>query len=170
MLFRLRNAPATFQQLIDRVRMSLGQVNLLAYLDDLIILFTTFEGHLGDLAATLEQLRKYGLRVNREKCHFCCAEVKYLGHRLTKAGISTDPDKFMAIQGMAEPRNVKQVQTFLQTCSWYRRFVPQFAKVSKPLSDLTKKTFPRTRERKQQEAFETLTARAERLYIVIKIK
>ena len=156
MPFGLRNAPATFQRLIDRVRTSLGEVNLLAYLDDLIVLSATFEDHIADLAATLKQLHLFGLRINRGKCHFCCEEVKYLGHRLTKAGISTDPDKVIAIQRMAEPRNMKQVQTFLQTCSWYRRFVPQFAKIAKPLSDLTKKTFPWTWERKQQEAFENL--------------
>lgn len=139
MAFGLRNAPATFQRLIDRLRAGLGDVKLLAYLDDLILLSPTFEEHLSDLRKTFRRLKEFGLRISREKCHFACSSVHFLGHIITPDGISVNPQKVEAVVNMPPPRNVKQVQSFMQTCSWYRRFVPNFADVARPLSNLTKK-------------------------------
>jgi hypothetical protein len=156
MSFGLRNAPATFQRLIDRFKIELNEVNVLAYLDDIIVLSATMEDHCEDLQRVFQKLHDYNLKANREKCHFFCSEVQYLGHLITPKGISTNPQKIEAIVAMKEPANVKQVQTFLQTCSWYRRFIPQFAKVAKPLSDLTKKKATWKWEEAEQSAYTTL--------------
>lgn len=137
--FGLCNAPATFQRLIDRFRSGIPNVMLLAYLDDLIILSEDFNTHIADVKLVFDRLRQFKLRANRDKCTFASARVKYLGHIITSDGIQVDPDKTAAIADIPPPRNVKQVQSFLQTCSWYRRFIDKFADISKPLSNLTKK-------------------------------
>ena len=62
-----------------------------------------------------------------------------MGHILTTNGLKLDPEKTDAILKRAKPQNLKQLISFLQTCSWFRRFIPQFAEVAKPVSNLTKK-------------------------------
>jgi hypothetical protein len=113
--FGLRNAPATFQRLINNFRVNLSQIVTLAYLDDLIILSPTGEKHLRDLQDVFHRLRQYKLRINQPKCRFACRAVKYLGHIVSPEGIHTDPDKVKAIQDIPSPRNIKHVITFLQT-------------------------------------------------------
>lgn len=66
-----------------------------------------------------------------------CTEVRYLGHLITAVGIQADPEKIAAIINIPSPRNQKQVQSFLQTCSWYRKFIENFSEIAKPLSSLT---------------------------------
>lgn len=137
--FGLRNAPATFQRMMDRFRNSLVHVKILVYLDDLIILSQTFEQHLTDLQEVLDRLHEYNLTVNKEKCNWCCSKVSYLGHYITAQGLEMDPEKTSCIRNMTTPSNLKHLISFLQMCSWYRRFVPNFAKIAEPLSRLTKK-------------------------------
>lgn len=139
MPFGLRNAPATFQRLIDRFKTAVPNVQILAYLDDIIICSASFTDHMNDLRSVFEKLVKFKLRINMKKCRFCCTKVKYLGHVLTPEGIKVDPEKTSAITQRREPKNLKELISFIQTCSWYRRFIDQFAKIAKPLTDLFKK-------------------------------
>jgi hypothetical protein len=156
MPFGLRNAPASFQRLIDRFKTGLPDVILLAYLDDLIVFSPNPSKHLEDLRSVLAQMRKFQLRMNRAKCAFGCTEVKSLGHRITPNGIAVNPDKVLAVTQMPAPRNPKELQSFLQTCSWFRRFLERFATTSRPLSTLLKKDQSWTWGPAQQEAFQTL--------------
>jgi hypothetical protein len=87
---------------------------------------------------------------------FGCTEVKYLGHRITPNGIAVNPDKVLAVTQMPAPRNPKELQSFLQTCSWFRRFLEHFAITSRPLSILLKKDQSWNWGPAQQEAFQTL--------------
>lgn len=137
--FGLRNAPSTFQRLIDRFKIGIKSGHLLAYLDDLILLSPTFTDHICTLREIFQRLGQFSLRLNREKCHFGNTRVKYLGHIITPEGMQTDPDKVTAITQREPPRNLKQLQSFLQTCSWYRRFIPRFAEITHPLTRLTRK-------------------------------
>lgn len=154
--FGLRNAPATFQRLIDQVRRGLGQVELLAYLDDLILLSKDFQSHIEHLRLVFQRLREFQLRINREKCHFGCTQVRYLGHLITPQGIEADPGKIQAILDIPSPRNVKHLISFLQTCSWYRKFIPNFARTSQPLTNLTRKNTAWKWGPPQQDAFQRL--------------
>ena len=156
MSFGLKNAPATFQRLIDSFRTGLPHILILAYLDDLIILSETFEKHLSDLHDVFRRLELYNLTLNRDKCVFACSTVKYLGHLITPNGISVDPVKVSAILEIPEPKNLKHLQSFVQTCAWYRRFIPSFADVAKPLTNLMKKNAKWTWESSQKSAFEIL--------------
>lgn len=156
MPFGLKNAPATFQRLIDKLRNSLPQVMILAYLDDIIVCSKTFPNHLNDLQLVFDKIRSFNMQLNREKSFFCRSEVKYLGHILTVRGLKPDPDKTSAILERPRPRNLKQVISFLQTCSWFRRFMPDFAEISKPLSQLTKKGAKFVWAEEQERSFNKL--------------
>lgn len=156
MPFGLCNAPATFQRLMDRFRNRMPQVQLLVYLDDIILRSTTREQHIHDLHRVLAQLAQWNLRANRDKCRFAVPEVNYLGHRITQQGIETNPDKVAAISQMAPPHNIKQLNAFIQTCSWYRRFVPQFAERARPLTNLLRKNNPWTWATDEQNAYDDL--------------
>ena len=140
MPFGLRNAPATFQRLIERFKSGIMKVCILAYLDDIIICSKSFQEHLEDLDLVFKRLAVFKLRLNKEKCHFCCAYVKFLGHMLTPEGITVDNDKINAIVKRKAPRNLKELISFIQTCSWYRRFISDYAEIARPLTNLTKKT------------------------------
>lgn len=142
MPFGLKNAPATFQRLIDRFRTGLPNITILAYLDDIIVISNGFDRHLDDLELVFQRLRQFKLVANREKCQFLRQNIKFLGHLITSDGIQTDPSKVSAILDMKPPINVTQVRTFLQTCSWYRRFIEKFAEIARPLTNLTKKSSP----------------------------
>ncbi|GBL93046.1 Retrovirus-related Pol polyprotein from transposon 17.6 [Araneus ventricosus] len=113
---------------MDIFRNGLKDKNL-AYLDDVIVLSSTFEEHLENLRQVFDRLQHFKLYANRSKCNFVCLKVKYLGHYITNAGIEVDPAKIEAIVKIPPPKNTKQVQSFLQTCNWYRRFIPQFARI-----------------------------------------
>lgn len=156
MPFGLRNAPATFQRLMDRFRQGLGGLQLLVYLDDLILVSSSFEKHLEELRLVFERMRVFNLLMNQTKCKFGCEEVKYLGHLITPAGIRPDPEKIRAISAIPAPRTLAHLISFLQTCSWYRRFIPQFADTAKPLSQLTKKNAIWEWAKAQEDAFQAL--------------
>ncbi|XP_043263107.1 uncharacterized protein LOC122403574 [Colletes gigas] len=156
MPFGLKNAPATFQRMMDRLRAPLGERMIIAYLDDLLILSSSFNNHLADLKATFSRIRFFGLRMNREKCYMCCPEIKYLGHIITPSGIEADPEKISAILERQAPTNVKGVLSFVQTCSWYRRFIPGFAQTAEPLTRLTRKKTSWHWGEKQKKSFQDL--------------
>lgn len=139
MPFGLHSAGATFQRLLDRVIGPELEPKAFAYLDDLVVVSSSFEEHLTLLGIVFERLRAAGLRLNPEKCHFARRELKYLGHVVNSRGISTDPEKVRAIREFPTPHNVRSLRSFLGLASWYRRFVEGFATVSAPLRTLLKK-------------------------------
>ncbi|GFV93573.1 retrovirus-related Pol polyprotein from transposon 297 [Trichonephila clavipes] len=156
MPFGLRNAPATFQRLMDQFRNGLANVNILVYLDDIVVLSETFEQHIEDLRMVFDRLKKFKLCANRKKCKFVCSRVKYLGLWITPKGIEVDQDKTAAIQNIPSPRNLKQLQSFLQTCSWYRKFIPNFSDIARPFSNWSKKSTAWKWTEIEQQAFQTL--------------
>uniref|UniRef100_A0A1Y1KT95 RNA-directed DNA polymerase n=1 Tax=Photinus pyralis TaxID=7054 RepID=A0A1Y1KT95_PHOPY len=108
------------------------------------------------MSVIFERLKLFKLNANRGKCVFVRASVSYLGHLITPQGIGPDPSKISAIADRKKPTNVKQVMSFLQTCSWFRRFVPDFAQVARPLSELTRKNAVWTWGDEQDKAYKTL--------------
>lgn len=154
--FGLRNAPSTFQRLMDRFRSGIPSGHLLVYLDDLIVMSTSLHEHIQTLETIFARISTFNLRLNRPKCHFCRPQVKYLGHIISTTGIHTDPDKIAAISQREPPTNVKQLQSFLQTCSWYRRFITHFAELSRPLTQLTRQTATWEWNAEQQRAYQQL--------------
>ena len=93
MPFGVCNAPATFQRFMDLVLAGVQWTQCLVYLDDVIIVGRDFEEHLQNLSTVLQKLREAGLQLKPSKCSFCQESVSYLGHIVSREGVSTDPEK-----------------------------------------------------------------------------
>ena len=165
MPFGLTNAPATFQRLMESC---LGELHLnwcIIYLDDIIVFSRTPEEHIHRLRAVFEKLKAAGLKLKPSKCDFFKKEIKYLGYVVSEQGVSTDPDKIKAVTEWPQPPTMTEVRSFLGFVSYYRRFIPNFSKVTKSLNKLLqnlegtpsqKKKFKVHWGPEQQEAFETI--------------
>jgi hypothetical protein len=138
MQFGLCNAPATFQRTMQMVLGDLFYTIAPVYIDDIIIHSKTFENHLRDVRKVLQKIRKANLKLGPEKCKFFFQEIKFLGHIVGKDGIKTDPGKIEKIKNYPRPENLTQLRGFLGLAKYYRKFIKDFAKIAKPLNDLTK--------------------------------
>lgn len=136
MPFGLCNAPATFQRLMQRCLGGQLTETTLVYLDDVIVYSPDFESHLQHLEQVFRALDKYGLKLQPDKCQLLRKEVKFLGHVVSAAGIAVDPEKVAAVQGWEAPKTVRQVRSFLGFVGYYRRFIPDFSKIAKPINQL----------------------------------
>jgi len=87
----------------------------------------------------MDKITTAGLTVNPDKCEFCRSQVRYLGFIVRKEGLTVDPEKTRPILEYPAPRNIKQLRRVLGMSPWYRRFIPQFATLSEPLTRLLKK-------------------------------
>nr|XP_022906843.1 uncharacterized protein LOC111418530 [Onthophagus taurus] len=139
MPFGLSNSTATWQRFIDSVLGTDLEPYVFVYLDDIVIVTSTFEKHLEVLTEVLRRINKAGLTLSRDKCKFCRESLKYLGYVVDKNGLQVDPEKVSAILEIPTPRKVKEVRRMLGVASWYRRFVPNFSTIIAPLSNLLRK-------------------------------
>ncbi len=136
--FGLHGAPATFQRLMDQVlRGCEGWAA--AYLDDVIIFSNSWEEHLTHLEETLKRIQEAGLTLNVKKCEWARQETSYLGYHLGNGKLRPQVDKVEAIRRSPRPRSKKEMRSFLGLVGWYRRFIPDFATIATPLTDLLTK-------------------------------
>jgi hypothetical protein len=159
MPFGLCNAPSTFTALMNKVFAKYLDEFVVVYLDDILIYSRSVEQHVEHLRAVLTTLREQKLFAKLKKCEFAQSSIGYLGHVISKDGIATDPAKIAAVQEWPVPANVHDVRSFLGLCSYYRRFVPGFAQIAAPLTDLTRadvRDIPAAWGPQQQAAFEAL--------------
>ena len=159
MPFGLCNAPATFQRLMDMVLAGLQWSSCLVYLDDIIVIGKTFEDHLINLREVFKHLKEAGLKLKPDKCDLCVEQVKFLGHIVSAEGVQTDPEKTEKVAQWPQPSSKREVQQFLVLANYYRRFVKDFASISKPLHRLTEKTAKFEWTDDCQRAFEELRQR-----------
>ena len=127
MPFGLCNAPATFQRLMDLVLAGLQWSQCLVYLDDIIGL-GSFSECLQNLQVVFHKMRQAGLTFKPSKCAPLKQKVQYLGHTVSKDGISVDPVKVNKVQTWPEPKTIQAVRQFYGFCSYYRQFIQNFAK------------------------------------------
>lgn len=139
MPFGLRNAPATFQRLINNVlKEYIGKI-CLVYLDDILIFSTSIEEHMESLSKILKRLREANLKIQLNKCQFMKKETAFLGHVVTPDGIKTNPKKVEAIDKIPLPSNQKEIKSFLGITGYYRRFIKDYSKVAHHLVKYLKK-------------------------------
>ncbi|XP_063215566.1 retrovirus-related Pol polyprotein from transposon 412 isoform X1 [Bacillus rossius redtenbacheri] len=135
--FGLCNAPATFERLMELVLHSLTWKTCLVYLDDIIVVGNTVKEHLKNLQDVFDRLRHAQLKLSPKKCFLFQHEVTFLGHIVSQVGVRTDPEKIRSVKEWPRPENKHDVRSFLGLCTYYRRFVPGFAAIAKPLHELT---------------------------------
>ena len=154
--FGLINSPSVFERLMERVFAGLTFLILLIYLDDIIVFSKTFDEHLENLRVIFERLREVNLKLNPKKCNLLCRKVAFLGHEVLEKGIATDPAKVLAVKEWPEPKTATEVRQFVGLASYYRKFIPNFATVCKPLHKLTEKDAHFIWSDKTQNAFDTI--------------
>ena len=135
--FGLAQAPAYFQLLMNKVLKGLEFA--MTYLDDIIIFSQNELQHLEHLEIVVSHLREAGLKMKHSKCDFSKSEIHYLGHLISPEGISPLPNKLDSIKHMPVPNSIKEIKQFLGLTGYYRKFVPRFADISRPLTTLMKK-------------------------------
>ena len=140
--FGLAQAPAYFQLLMNKVLKGLKFA--MPYLDDIIIFSQDELQHLEHLEIVFSHLREAGLKMKRSKCNFFKSEIHYLGPLISPEGISLLPNKLDSIKHMPVLNSAKEIKQFLGLTGYYRKFVPRFADISRPLTTLTKKDMKET--------------------------
>ena len=136
MPFGLCNSGTTFQRLMD---VGLQFQICLVYIDDIILFSQTIDQHLERLVTVLDLLRSVGLKLKPEKCALFQKSVSFLGHVKSEDGIATDPKKIKVVQEWPVPKSSGEVRAFVGLAGYYRRFVPQFAGIARPLHALVGK-------------------------------
>ncbi|XP_069190416.1 uncharacterized protein [Procambarus clarkii] len=138
--FGLVNAPAVFNRTMRKVLGGIEGVEI--FVDDVLIHSSTWEEHLQLPRQVFSRLQGVGMVAKPTKCEVGCAEVKYLGHVIGGGCSKPLPDKIQKIQDAVPPTTKTQVRSFLGLVGYYRKFIPDFASVAYPLTELTKKAAP----------------------------
>ncbi|KAJ9553266.1 hypothetical protein OSB04_017311 [Centaurea solstitialis] len=136
MPFGLCNAPATFQRCMMAIFSDMVERSIEIFIDDFSVFGPSFDSCLANLEAVLKRCEETSLVLNWEKCHFMVTERIVLGHKVSKHGIEVDKAKVAVIENLPYPKSVKGVRSFLGHVGFYRRFIKDFSKITKPLCSL----------------------------------
>ena len=156
MPFGVKNAPATFQYLMYRVLGEFYGKFVYVYLDDIIIFSRSLEEHVDHLRQVLTKIREANLKIKPSKCQWIKTTLRYLGYTISRDGVTTDPNNVAKLQNMRPPKNVKDIQSFLGFCNFYKKFIKDFATIAHLLNALLHKGTPFLWTNECQTAFETL--------------
>ena len=152
----LKNAPATFQRVMELVLKGLTPHQCLVYLDDIIVFGATFSDTLENMRRVLDRLREANLKLKAKKCFLFQTTLEYLGHVLSYNSLKTSPKLTSAITDFPHPTNLKEVQQFLGLANYYRRFIEHFSQKAAPMIALTRKGVKFEWTRECQKAFNNL--------------
>jgi hypothetical protein len=136
MSFGSTNAPAYFMYLVNKIFMEYMDKFVMVFIDDIFVYSRSEEEHEVLLCLVLQKLREHGLCVKLSKCEFWLKQVDFLGHIISKGGISVDPSNVQDVLSLNAPTSVSDIQSFLRLVGYYRRFIKGFTKISKPMTEL----------------------------------
>ena len=142
MPFGLCNGPATFQRCMNAIFSDFCERIVEVFMDDFSIYGSSFDDCLSNLERVLQRCEETNLVLNWEKCHFMVNESIVLGHKISETGIEVDKAKVDAIEKMRFPKDIKGIRSFLGHAGFYRRFIKDFSKISRPLTNLLQKDIP----------------------------
>jgi len=140
MSFGLTNAPSTFQDMMNHVLSDILDVGILAYMDDILVHGKTREEHDELVKEVLKRLQANGLVVSPEKCTWRAQEVEFLRYVIGRKGMEMSKGKIEAVLSWETPRSLTEVQSFLGFANFYQRFIKDYSRVAKSITELTKKT------------------------------
>jgi hypothetical protein len=135
MSFGLTNAPAYFMYLMNFVFMPELDKFVVVFIDDILVYSKNKEEHAGHLHVVLQRLREHRLYAKLSKCDFWLKEIKFLGHTISQAGIAVDPNKVQEVMNWKPPTTVRQIRSFLGLAGYYRRLIPDFSQIEKPITE-----------------------------------
>ena len=141
MPFGLRNGPAVFQRLMDRILHKDKDISQV-YIDDIAIFSSSWEQHCIDIARVLDRLRQSGLTANVSKCQWGQTKCEFLGHVVGMGKVSPADLKVQAVRDFIQPVTKKQIRQFLGLTGYYRRFIEKYAEHSYELTEATRKSSP----------------------------
>jgi ribonuclease HI len=156
MSFGLTNAPAHFTYLMNSVFMPELDKFVVVFIDDILIYSKNEEEHAQHIRIVLTRLREHQLYAKFSKCTFWLEEIQFLGHVLSAKGTAMDPSKVKDILEWKPPTTVHKVRSFLGLAGYYRRFIPDFSKLVKPITSLLKNDIKFSWSSECNEAFEKL--------------
>ena len=145
---------AYFQRLVNEVLS--GLTFAFGYLDDILVFSPNMESHLEHLRFLFERLWSANLKLKEVKCNFLKKHIQYLGHIVSGEGITALPGKLDSIQKMLPPITPKEVKQFLGLIGYYRKFVPRFLDLVRPLNAITRKNVEFEWTQICQESFDLL--------------
>ena len=131
--YGLSAAPATMQRLLQRL---IGDLNLVPYLDDIIVPTDSVSQHINLLESLFQRLEKAKLKLKPSKCFFGQEAVEYLGYVVSEGKITSNPQKIEAIKNFEIPKTQKSLQRFLGMCQFYSRFIPNFSEMANSLFEI----------------------------------
>jgi hypothetical protein len=140
MPFGLTNAPSTFQDMMNHIFRDMIDLGLLSYMDDLLVYADTIEGHDKTVCEVQRRLQANRLAVSPEKCVWRQQEVEFLGHLIGREGIKMSPEKIEVVLEWKSPSSLVETQSFLGFANFYRRFIQDYSRVARPMTELTKGT------------------------------
>lgn len=153
MPFGLKNAPSTFQRLMDSITTRIQNETCLVHRDDIIIFSVTLNDHINFLKEVFAGLKNASLKIQPDKCGFLSKEVAYFGH-VTKYGVKPNSAKVANVPRFAQPQNQKQIKQSLFLTGYYRKFIANYSKIIKSLTNLLKKDTEFKCDKDCVEAFE----------------
>jgi hypothetical protein len=154
--FGLTNGPAAYQRYMNTVLFDYLDDFCTIYLDDILIYSDNELEHEEHVRKVLLRLRKAGLQADIKKTEFHVTRTKYLGFIISTKGIEVDPEKISAINSWGYPTTVRGVQSWLGFCNFYRRFIQDYGRIARPLTQLTGKDVLFNFDASCQEAFDKL--------------
>src|SRR2546425_1119559 len=139
MPFGIQAGPAVFSRIMSHIFRGLTFKTMIVYIDDLMIFSPDFDTHMKSLQEVFDRLRNAGLKLHPKKCKFAQAEINFLGHKINGEGVSVDEKKVEVVKTWPVPKNVKELQSFLGYCNYYRKFLRGYSKKTIPLNRLLQK-------------------------------
>ena len=136
MSFGLTNAPTNFMYLMNSVFMPELDKFVVVFIDEILIYSENEVDHAEHLRVVLSRLREHKLYAKFSKCEYWLKKVPFLGHILSKDGISVDPSKVQEVMDWKVPTLVHEVWSFLGLAGYYHHFIPNFSKIAKPMTRL----------------------------------
>ena len=139
MPFKLKNAGATYQQMMTRMFQDKIRRTMKMYIDDMVVKSKQESQHIKNLQGTFEVLWQHKFRLNAEKCIFGVGASKFLGYLITNWGIEINPDQIDVVRRLNPPSNSKEVQKLTRMLAALNRFISKFADCCRPFYQLLKK-------------------------------